>query len=403
MRIVCLNCITDFELKESGPGWVSTIRHSGGGYDKRVRTFADRLSARCPNGCELDAELLARPTKVVSFIGESASSKSHLIVSMIYSMMNDPLLNRDCSMTISQRSVALWDRLRYRLVDTRRALDATAPRRVVHAGSENRHEPRGARFRPRQNGGDEDGNSPGGTGLEPRVPLLVKVTSLYTGASVNLAFIDVAGEDIADAEVAAKVSPHLAITDFLWCVVPSTLNKRYLAQMRAGAGEVDQASLDNAVEHSQTVERTILMIDQVAALWREANGFPRNVPIARDGFHAATIVAKSDLLSLLQFPDIGSVAPPSTWATDDGADSGNLYNLGQIARRGWATREVVRSLFPAVDAKMATEFSDNRYFPVSAVGCSKQSDDSFPVFKPFGVVDPAVLMLNSIHELHVPR
>ncbi|MCU1642525.1 MAG: hypothetical protein JWN03_2800 [Nocardia sp.] len=396
MRTVCLNCLNEFTYDRERNRWYTVIRQRNGGHAKQIETYFDKLNLRCPNGCEIDPVILDHPTKVIGFVGESASSKSHLIVSMIHSMMNDPTLAARFSFIVSPKSASLWTALEARLLE-RRALDATGPRRMAMeqtrlvdgiSTSTQRH---------------TQGHT--WAGLEQRKPLLVTVYSVHTASAVNLAFIDVAGEDIADGAVAARVSPHLAVADFLWFVVPSTLNKQYLALMREQADPDDQESLANVVEHSQTVGRTTLMIDQIAKLWRAANSYPIQLPIEPPRVHVSTIVAKTDLLSLIDLPDLNMVAPPSNWSDSPVSSngSGNSYDPVQIVQRSEITRNLVRRLFPAVDSALSIHFPWNMYFPVSAVGCGKRSNGTYPVFKPYGAADPVVYMLDMIEELRAYR
>ncbi|MEV6770112.1 hypothetical protein AB0N05_15960 [Nocardia sp. NPDC051030] len=405
MRTICLNCLSECKFDRASKSWIWVVRQSNGDVASNIGGYSARLNQRCPNGCELDEETLDYPTKVIGFVGESASSKTHLIVSMIYSMMNDPVMCQDWSIIPSRKSVKQWAALENQLIN-RQAIGATEKRQFTGGQLQKM-----------------DAISPGVTqnqtqrrpqppkpthpwsGLEQRTPLLVKVSSIYTRRTVNLAFVDVAGEDVADGKTAAQVSPHLAVADFLWFVVPSTLNKQYLAVMRDHANAADAESLRNDVEHSQTIGRTNTMIDQIAKLWRAANNYPIDLPIEPPRLNVSTIIAKSDLLSLLNMPEVSIVAPPANWAENPlpTNGSGNLYHRGQIDYRSDATRSLVRQLFPGIDNTMLIQFPRNRYFPVSAVGCSKRGDNSYPVFKPYGAVDPMLYMLNQIEELWVDR
>ncbi|MRH88137.1 hypothetical protein GFY24_11895 [Nocardia sp. SYP-A9097] len=396
MRTVCLNCLTEFRYDRERNRWYTVIRQRNGGFAKQIETYFDKLNLRCPKGCELDPVTLDHPTKVIGFVGESASSKSHLIVSMIHSMMNDPRLASQFSFIVSPKSASLWTALEARLLD-RRALDATGPRRM--AMDQTQRTDGLAMNAQRQSQGHT------WAGLEQRRPILVTAYSVQTASAVNLAFIDVAGEDIADGAVAARVSPHLAVADFLWFVVPSTLNKQYLALMREQADPDDQESLNNIVEHSQTVGRTTLMIDQIAKLWRAANSYPIQLPIEPPRLHVSTIVAKTDLLSLIDLPEANIVAPPANWADSpvSGNGSGNAYDPPRILERCEITRNLVRQLFPAVDSALSIHFPWNMYFPVSAVGCGKRGNGTYPVFKPYGAADPVVYMLEMIEELRAYR
>ncbi|MGV9409812.1 hypothetical protein ACWDOP_07855 [Nocardia sp. NPDC003693] len=394
MRTVCLNCLTEFKYDREHNRWYTVIRQRNSGHAKQIETYFDKLNLRCPRGCELDPVTLDHPTKVIGFVGESASSKSHLIVSMIHSMMNDPNLASRYSFIVSPKSASLWTQLEARLLD-RRALDATGPRRMTMDMTQRSD---GITVQTqRQTQGHV------WAGLEQRKPILVTAYSLHSARAVNLAFIDVAGEDIADGAVAARVSPHLTVADFLWFVVPSTLNKQYLALMREHAGDEDQESLTNAVEHSQTVGRTTLMIDQIAKLWRAANSFPIDRQIEPPRVHVSTIIAKTDLLSLIPLPEINMVAPPADWADSpiSANGAGNSYDPAQITHRAEITRGLVRRLFPAVDSALSIHFPWNMYFPVSAVGCGKRSDGTYPVFKPYGAADPVVYMLDMIDDLRI--
>ncbi|MFC9999944.1 hypothetical protein [Nocardia sp. NPDC127526] len=399
MRTVCLNCLTEFRFDRDRDRWYTVIRQRNGGYAKQIETYFDKLNLRCPKGCDIDPVTLDHPTKVIGFVGESASSKSHLIVSMIHSMMNDPHLAGRYSFIVSPKSASLWTALEARLLN-RRALDATGPRRVTVAQTQHIR-PDGIAMPQQQ--AQSQGHA--WAGLEQRKPLVVTVYSLQSTRAVNLAFVDVAGEDITDGAVAARVSPHLAVADFLWFVVPSTLNKQYLAYMQQYAEPAVQESLRNAVEHSQTIGRTNLMIDQIAKLWRAANSYPERLPIEPPRVHVSTIIAKSDLLSLIDLPEVRSVAPPSTWA--DGPISangaGNAYDPPLIMDRSQTTKSLVRKLFPLVDTTLSIHFPWNLYFPVSAVGCGKRDDGTYPVFKPYGAADPVVYMLEMIDELKAGR
>ncbi|MEV6096162.1 hypothetical protein [Nocardia sp. NPDC051981] len=415
MRIVCLNCLAEFKFDTARRSWIWVLRQPNGGFATRVGDYSRRLDRRCPNGCEIDEEILDHPTTVIGFVGESASSKTHLIVSMIYSVMNDPMLAREWSIVPSRRSTKMLAALENTLMN-RQAIGYTQKRGYV--GAQQRQEngigplgtpqPPGLPQPPRPPQppmAQQQTRAHAWSGWQVRTPILIKFTSLSTRRTVNLAFVDVAGEDVADAEIAAKVSPHLAIADFLWFVVPSTLNKQYLAIMREHAGPANEESLNNNVEHSQTVGRTTMMIDQIAKLWRTANSYPLDLPIEPPRLHASTIIAKSDLLSLINLPEVGLVAPPADWADTPYSlnGAGNLYQPGQIDYRSDATRSLVRKLFPAVDATLSIHFPHNRYFPVSAVGCGKRADNTYPVFKPFAAVDPVIHMLDRIDRLRADR
>ncbi|AYF78082.1 hypothetical protein D7D52_34460 [Nocardia yunnanensis] len=410
MRIVCLNCLAEFKFDSSRRSWIWVLRQPNGAFATRVADYSRRLERRCPNGCEIDEEILDHPTTVIGFVGESASSKTHLIVSMIYSVMNDPVLAREWSIVPSRRSTKMLAALENTLIN-RQAIGYTQKRGYLGAPRpENGIGPVGAPRPPRPPGPPVAQQAPAPpahawAGWQVRTPILIKFTSLSTRRTVNLAFVDVAGEDVADAEIAAKVSPHLAVADFIWFVVPSTLNKQYLAMMREHAGPANQDSLDNAVEHSQTVGRTKMMIDQIAKLWRSANSYPLELPIEPPRLHVSTIVAKSDLLSLINLPEVGVVAPPPDWAESPYSlnGAGNLYQPGQINYRSDATRSLVRKLFPAVDSTLSIHFPHNRYFPVSAVGCGKRADNTYPVFKPFAAVDPVIHMLDLIEQRRADR
>lgn len=395
MRTVCLNCLTEFKYDPDHGRWYSVIRQRDGGQARQIETYFDKLNLRCPNGCEIDPVTLDYPTKVIGFVGESASSKSHLIVSMIHSMMNDPTLASRYSFIVSPKSTNLWTALETRLLDCR-ALDATGPRRMAMeltqktdgiSAHQGQRVSQGHRW----------------AGLEQRKPILLTAYSLHSARAVNLAFVDVAGEDISDSGVTGRVSPHLALADFLWFVVPSTLNKQYLALMRQHADPDNQESLTNVVEHSQTVARTTGMIDQIAKLWRAANSVKIDRQIGPPRVHVSTIVAKTDLLSLIPVPEANLIAPPTNWADSPVSTNGagNCYDPAQMMRRSELTRGVVRQLFPAVDSALTIHFPWNMYFPVSAVGCGKRADGTYPVYKPYGAADPVVYMLDMIEDLRM--
>ncbi|WP_405484552.1 hypothetical protein [Nocardia sp. NBC_00511] len=413
MRIVCLNCLAEFKFDSSRRSWIWVLRQPNGGFATRVGDYSRRLDRRCPNGCEIDEEQLDHPTTVIGFVGESASSKTHLIASMIYSVMNDPVLASEWSIVPSRKSTKLLAALENTLIN-RQAIGYTQKR--GYNGQQMQRPENGIRplggpqapQPPRPLGpalAQQQMQSHAWSGWQARTPIIVKFTSLTTRRTINLAFIDVAGEDVADAEIAAKVSPHLAIADFIWFVVPSTLNKQYLAIMREHAGPANEDSLNNNVEHSQTVGRTKMMIDQIAKLWRTANSYPMDLPIEPPRLHVSTIIAKSDLLSLINLPEVGIVAPPADWADSPYSlnGAGNLYQPGQIAYRSDATRSLVRKLFPAVDATLSIHFPHNRYFPVSAVGCGKRGDNTYPVFKPFAAVDPIISLLDVVDGRRADR
>ncbi|MFI1916189.1 hypothetical protein [Nocardia sp. NPDC020380] len=423
VRIICLNCLAEFKFDRSRRSWVWVLRQQNGAFATRVADYSNKVDRRCPNGCEIDEEMLDYPTRVIGFVGESASSKTHLIASMLYSIMNDPVLAREWSIIPSRKSTKMLAALENQL-SNRQAIGYTQKRGYAGnqrqtmdsaIGAPGMNRPQGQRIPAppvRQLPGVQTQRAPGvpgqahaWSGWQPRTPIVVKVTSLSTRRTVNLAFVDVAGEDVADAEIAAKVSPHLAVADFIWFVVPSTLNKQYLAIMQQHANAANEDSLHNAVEHSQTVGRTNMMIDQIAKLWREANAYPLHLPIEPPRLHVSTIVAKSDLLSLINLPETGIVAPPADWADTPFSSNGggNLYQRAQIDYRSDATRSLVRKLFPAVDSTLSIHFPWNRYFPVSAVGCGKRSDNSYPVFKPYAAVDPMIFMLDLFDELWADR
>ncbi|MBL1074731.1 hypothetical protein JK358_10010 [Nocardia sp. 2] len=403
MRTVCLNCLSEFRYDRATDSWFRIIRKANGDHAKQLGVLFDKFNLKCPNGCEIDEEMLNHPTKVIGFVGESASSKTHLIVSMIHSMMNDPVLAQEWSIILTRKSVRLWASLEDQLVN-RKAIRATEGRKF--AGNQLQKidtppAPGGAQRQQQQ----QQPRHHAWSHLQQRTPIVVKVSSLYTRRTVNLAFVDVAGEDITDGAVAAQVSPHLAVADFLWFVVPSTLNKQYLSIMREHAGPANEDSLSNDVEHSQTVGRTNVMIDQISNMWRTANSYPAHQPIEPPRLHVSTILAKSDLLSLIDMPEVSIVAPPSDWAQSPLCTngSGNLYNWNQMDYRSQATRSLVRKLFPAVDTTLSIHFPYNRYFPVSAVGCGKRSDNSYPVFKPYAASDPMLYMLSLMDELRTDR
>ncbi|WP_067687459.1 hypothetical protein [Nocardia jejuensis] len=403
MRTVCLNCLSELKFDRASKNWIWVIRQPNGHAATKVAGYTAKLSQRCPNGCDIDEETLNHPTKVIGFVGESASSKTHLIASMIYSMMNDPVMSQDWSIIPSRKSVKQWSALENLLIN-RRAIGATEKRQFT-GGQLQRMDAVAANAMQRPMPPRPSTPVHPWSGLEQRAPILVKASSVHTRRTVNLAFVDVAGEDVADGKTAAQVSPHLAVADFLWFVVPSTLNKQYLAIMREHANDANEESLGNDVEHSQTVGRTVPMIDQIATLWREANSYPVDLPIEPPRLHVSSIVAKSDLLSLLNFPEVSVVAPPANWADSPYSTngSGNLYSRDQIDYRSDATRSLVRKLFPQIDNTLALHFPWNRYFPVSAVGCGKRADNSYPVFKPYGAVDPMLYMLSLFEELWIDR
>ncbi len=417
MKLFCINCVQSFDAADAvardSSGNVVSLNSRRGSRLKRWMEYLDgggdaanrahnvlELAARgykvyCPWGCEVPEQMVQRPSRIIGIVGEPATSKTSVLVSMVTKVANDPYIAEHLTVALSSDSSAEWGNRARLQFSGRTSVEASPGRLGLDTLNENP---------------DHYWQN-----LEQRVPLVIEVTGRKASSGgVNLVFLDVAGEETLDAEGVARMSPHLAVADQLWFFLTPNINDEIREQLATGHTDAAESTALARNELNQNFVRSQSMIRNVARLWKVANNRPPDSRVGSPRLTVLVALAKADQLTQVRLNDskinelIARVAPPNDWITSNSVQA-NLYSPNEIAARSEDTCEIVKRLYPQIANSILDSFPEAVFVPVAATGNPARSanpDDpsatrKYQAVKPYGVIDLFIAATSDIRELGV--
>jgi hypothetical protein len=241
-----------------------------GGGDMTAKSWADWYAqgfrAYCPEHLgELPEDLFTRQLVVIGLVGESGSSKTHYLASLLHLLSAGALAPYQVIVDLEPGTVTRFQNEYYRrLWVDHEVIPASRPLRWFDETAGHREFP---------------------------PPLTVVLRNWETGKAINVCIFDAAGEQLLTQRSQATWARHLAVADgLLFFVDPAILPG---VQQRLG---------DSATGAGQSLPVTASVLDVTAMLHRRAKSLSPDDDTS--GVASAMLLAKADLLvGTKGFPD----------------------------------------------------------------------------------------------------
>lgn len=411
MKIFCINCVQMFDKEQivykdrngkvaghnptarkgmfARIGDVFAGRPEPDGPAAVAEWYARGFTPFCPNGDELPQSMADRPSYVIGIAGETAASKTSVLVSMVSQIQSDRHLTKDWLVSMTGESASAWRAQVHRQFVDREPVDAS--------------ELRSERERPDAVLEEEEPQHAWAS-KEPLKPLVLTVAR-KDGRSVNLVLVDVAGESTVNVTAVGGLSPHLTKANQFWFFVTPATSGIVRDELAAQPGIVDGQQQN---EFNQSTFMTQQMILHAAQIWKQANNYREDERVGAPRLKTIAVLSKADQLSGLKNLEpnlqdaIDRIAPPLDWLHTDKCDA-DVYTNARSAD----TRLVFEELLGMVSNAITQHFHEPVFLPVAATGCAARPDPTpadpdrwgYEKVKPYGVVDLFVEAISDIPEL----